>query len=55
MLYAVLKFFRRILFRTQDLSQVKSYCQDQWGKIMKGNVSVQDFVFAKEVKMGSYS
>jgi len=45
----------RVLFRTADLSQVKSYFQRQCSKIMKGKVSIQDFCFAKEVKLGSYS
>ncbi|TVY82160.1 DNA polymerase zeta catalytic subunit [Lachnellula suecica] len=45
----------KILFRTADLSQVKSYFQKQCEKIMKGSVSVQDFCFAKEVKLGTYS
>lgn len=45
----------KMLFRTADLSQVKSYFQEQCTKIMKGKVSIQDFCFAKEVKLGSYS
>jgi DNA polymerase zeta len=45
----------KILFRTADLSQVKSYFQKQCDKIMRGNVSVQDFCFAREVKLGTYS
>lgn len=45
----------KILFRTADLSQVKSYFQQQCEKIMKGSVSVQDFCFAREVKLGTYS
>ncbi|PVH71583.1 putative DNA polymerase zeta catalytic subunit [Cadophora sp. DSE1049] len=45
----------KILFRTSDLSQVKSYFQQECEKIMKGSVSVQDFCFAKEVKLGTYS
>lgn len=45
----------RVLFRTADLSQVKSYFQRQCSKIMKGKVSIQDFCFAKEVKLGTYS
>ena len=45
----------KILFRTADLSQVKSYFQRQCTKIMKGRVSIQDFCFAKEVKLGTYS
>ncbi|KAF5878796.1 putative dna polymerase delta catalytic subunit protein [Botrytis fragariae] len=45
----------KILFRTADLSQVKSYFQEQCDRIMKGSVSIQDFCFAKEVKLGTYS
>ena len=45
----------KLLFRTADLSQVKSYFQRQCTKIMKGKVSIQDFCFAKEVKLGTYS
>ncbi|KAI4259511.1 MAG: hypothetical protein LQ352_000698 [Teloschistes flavicans] len=45
----------KILFRTSDLSQVKNYFQRQCMKIMKGKVSIQDFCFAKEVKLGTYS
>ncbi|KAG0605129.1 hypothetical protein M758_9G034000 [Ceratodon purpureus] len=45
----------RTLFETQDLSQVKAYLQRQWGKIVSGRVSLRDFVFAKEVRLGTYS
>lgn len=45
----------KILFRTADLSQVKDYFQRQCAKIMKGKVSIQDFCFAREVKLGTYS
>lgn len=45
----------RILFETADLSAVKGYFQAQCDKIMRGAVSVQDFCFAKEVRLGSYS
>ncbi|OQD83288.1 hypothetical protein PENANT_c017G06835 [Penicillium antarcticum] len=45
----------KILFRTADLSQVKSYFQRQCAKIMQGRVSIQDFCFAKEVRLGTYS
>ncbi|PWY98545.1 putative catalytic subunit of DNA polymerase zeta UPR-1 [Testicularia cyperi] len=45
----------RILFRSRDLSAVKKYLQRQWRKILEGRVSPQDFVFAKEVRLGSYS
>ncbi|KAL4791802.1 hypothetical protein BDV19DRAFT_392730 [Aspergillus venezuelensis] len=45
----------KLLFRTADLSQVKSYFQAQCTKIMQGRVSVQDFCFARAVKLGTYS
>ncbi|GAA98029.1 uncharacterized protein L969DRAFT_93351 [Mixia osmundae IAM 14324] len=45
----------KILFRTHDLSQVKEYCCRQWQRLLDGRVSIQDFTFAKEVKLGSYS
>ncbi|KAK3364393.1 hypothetical protein B0T25DRAFT_620419 [Lasiosphaeria hispida] len=45
----------KILFETADLSQVKAYFQAQCAKIMRGTVSVQDFCFAREVKLGTYS
>ena len=44
----------RILFRSQDLSEVKEYCIKMWTKILQGRVPVQDFIFAKEVRMGTY-
>lgn len=45
----------KLLFRSQDLSEVKKYFQKQCHKIMTGRVSIQDFLFAKEVKLGTYS
>ncbi|KAK9464313.1 hypothetical protein V1512DRAFT_278509 [Lipomyces arxii] len=45
----------KILFRTADLSQVKSYFQTECDKIMRGNVAIMDFCFAKEVRMGTYA
>ncbi|KAM0355676.1 hypothetical protein ACHAPU_000061 [Fusarium lateritium] len=45
----------RLLFETADLSQVKDYFQKQCQKIMRNTVSVQDFCFAKEVRLGTYS
>jgi DNA polymerase zeta len=45
----------KLLFRTADLTQVKRYFQEQCAKIMEGRVSIQDFLFAKEVKLGTYS
>lgn len=45
----------RMLFETANLSQIKEYFQKQCEKIMRGAVSVQDFCFAKEVRLGTYS
>ncbi|KAI8904535.1 hypothetical protein DFJ77DRAFT_480554 [Powellomyces hirtus] len=45
----------KMLFRSQDLSEVKRYCHRQWAKILSGRVSLQDFIIAKEVHLGSYS
>ncbi|WVQ78404.1 hypothetical protein IAT38_000490 [Cryptococcus sp. DSM 104549] len=45
----------KLLFRTQDLSQVKEFCQQEWTKILQGRVSIQDFIVAKEVRLGTYS
>jgi DNA polymerase zeta len=44
----------RILFRTFDLSRVKEYFQRQCGKILNNRISIGDFCFAREVKLGSY-
>ena len=35
--------------------QVKTYLQRQWSRILSGKVSLQDFVFSKEVRLGTYS
>ncbi|WFD30343.1 DNA-directed DNA polymerase [Malassezia sp. CBS 17886] len=45
----------RILFETQDLSEVKQYCQRQWRRIMAGHISPHHLLMAKEVRLGSYS
>ncbi|KAG8935896.1 DNA polymerase zeta [Tulasnella sp. 418] len=45
----------KILFRSQDLSEVKAYCKDNWTRLMNGRVSIYDFIFAKEVRLGTYS
>jgi len=42
------------LFRTADLSAIKRFVQKEWQKILQEDVTVQDFIFAKEVKLGSY-
>ncbi|GMH07749.1 hypothetical protein Nepgr_009589 [Nepenthes gracilis] len=45
----------RVFFEQQDISKVKSYLQRQWSRILSGRMSLQDFVFAKEVRLGTYS
>ncbi|KAG0225642.1 DNA polymerase zeta, partial [Actinomortierella wolfii] len=45
----------KTMFRTQDLSQVKAYLIRQWSKILQGRCAVTDFMFGKEVRLGSYS
>nr|BAK01083.1 predicted protein [Hordeum vulgare subsp. vulgare] len=45
----------RIMFEEQDLVKVKSYVERQWIRILSGKISIQDFVFAKEVRLGTYS
>ncbi|KAJ3332294.1 DNA polymerase zeta [Blyttiomyces sp. JEL0837] len=44
----------KILFRTQDMSQLKAYLYDQWAKILTDRVSYQDFLIATEVRMSDY-
>ena len=45
----------RLLFASADLSVVRGYLEHQWKRILAERVSVADFVFAKEVRLGSYS
>ncbi len=33
---------------------VKKYVQQQFVKIMTGRISLKDFIFAKEVRLGTY-
>lgn len=44
----------RLFFEHQDISEIKTYLQRQWKRILSGRVSIQDFVFAKEVRLGTY-
>ncbi|TVU37337.1 hypothetical protein EJB05_10646 [Eragrostis curvula] len=45
----------RIMFEEQDLKKVKLYLERQWTRILSGKVSIRDFIFAKEVRLGTYS
>ncbi|KAI8615425.1 hypothetical protein BC830DRAFT_1064387 [Chytriomyces sp. MP71] len=44
----------KILFRTQDMSQLKSYLYRQWDKIMANRVSPIDLIIATEFKLKEY-
>ncbi|KAF7310921.1 DNA polymerase [Mycena chlorophos] len=44
-----------MLFRTQDLSNIKDYCTRSWQRILEGKVTIEDYIFAKEVRLGGYS
>ncbi|KAI3752468.1 hypothetical protein L2E82_24501 [Cichorium intybus] len=55
---AVSKTMERSLrnyFENQDITMVKSYLLRQWTRILSGRISIQDFIFAKEVRLGTYS
>lgn len=45
----------RVLFNTKDISNLKEYLVRQFDKIIMGKVSIKDFIFAKEVRLGTYS
>jgi len=44
----------RTLFESGDLSAVRHYLERQWSKIWMGKVSLADFTFRKEVRLGRY-
>ena len=48
--FQVLERSLKILFNTRDISQVKSYVQAQCSKLLEGNASIQDCIFAKEYR-----
>lgn len=43
-----------LFFETRDISLVKEYVLDQFIKIVKNKVNIKDFMFAKEVRLGTY-
>lgn len=51
----ILESCLKILFRTQDMSELKEFLYRQWTRILSNRVLLQDFVIAKEVRMGTYS
>jgi DNA polymerase elongation subunit (family B) len=46
----------RILFQERDISLMRQYLQQQWRHILQGGskVSIKDFIFWKQVKVGKY-
>jgi DNA polymerase zeta len=42
------------LFESRNLSSVREFCQRQFQRILSNRVSLQDFMFAREVRLGSY-
>lgn len=54
---ALVKIFKEsvaILFRTNNISAMKQYLEHNWVKIQQEFVNLIDFVYAKEVRLGSY-
>ncbi|VVA94379.1 unnamed protein product [Arabis nemorensis] len=45
----------KLFFEKKNISEVKLYLYRQWKRILSGRVSLQDFIFAKEVRLGTYS
>ena len=50
----VLEKALHLLFKSRDVSVVKSYVQLQFRKILDGKVNIQDFTFAKEYRGREY-
>ncbi len=50
----VLEKSLHILFKTRDLSLVKSFVQRQFKKLFDDKVNIQDFTFAKEYRGHQY-
>ncbi|KAL0083348.1 hypothetical protein F4703DRAFT_1861654 [Phycomyces blakesleeanus] len=51
----ILKTSLKMLFKTQDMSQIKDYLYRQWTKILSNRVCLQDFIIAKGVRLGTYT
>ena len=44
----------RSLFSHKDVSLVRRYVEREWSRIYTGDVLVKDFIFAREVRLGTY-
>lgn len=45
----------KTMFKTMDLSALKTYLVRQWISMFEGRAPVSDYIFAKEVRLGTYS
>ncbi|KAH9098637.1 hypothetical protein Ae201684P_017848 [Aphanomyces euteiches] len=45
----------RMLFTTRDLSKCKQYLQEYWTRMHNDLIPLNDFIFAKEVRLGTYT
>lgn len=45
----------RLFFEHQNLLEVKTYLHRQCKRILSGRICLKDFIFAKEVRLGTYS
>ncbi|XP_047315790.1 DNA polymerase zeta catalytic subunit isoform X1 [Impatiens glandulifera] len=45
----------KLFFEHQNVNKVRAYLERQWTRILSGRISFQDFIFAKEVRLGTYS
>jgi DNA polymerase zeta len=44
-----------LLFESRDLSEIRTYVQRQFSKMMSGRANLSDFIFRKEVRLGTYA
>ena len=50
MCFQILERTLKVLFNTYDISQVKSYVTTQCSKLLRGSVSLSDYIFSKEYR-----
>jgi DNA polymerase zeta len=50
----VLEQSLRLLFSTRNLSVVRHHVEDTFGRLLRGEVPLQQLAFAKEVRLGTY-
>ncbi|OQS06869.1 hypothetical protein THRCLA_01100 [Thraustotheca clavata] len=50
-----MRHWLKLLFKTRDVSQCKKYLQNYWKKMHEFKIPLQDFIFAKEVRLGTYA